>query len=210
VNLAHVLALFLAAQVAREANVPYATEESRKALADQVLTGPQRDLRQRPSELVAALDIKPGMTVADVGTGAGYMLPYLSRAVGPKGRLIAQDIFKDLLDRARRTPGLNNATFIQGNERDTRLPSGCCDLVLMLDVYHHLDYPEPVLATVRRALKPAARLTVVDYYKRGPWVQHIRVDQPVVIKEIEAEGFRLAGTRDFAPDQYILFFESSR
>ncbi len=206
------VALVAAGQVAQQANEPYRTEQGRRQIADGILVSPDRDRTQKPAELVAALGIKPGMTVADVGTGPGYLLPYLSRAVGPQGRVFGQDLFPDFLERARKsTAGLGNIEFVRGAEREARLPAGAFDLVLMLDVYHHLDYPGPMLASLRRALKPDGRLAVVDYHKRGGWSYHVRGDQAEFIREIEAAGFRLADKRDFLPGvQYILTFTAEK
>src|SRR5262249_52156118 len=86
---------------------------------------------------------------AAAGTGVGYMLPFLSRRVGPKGKVIAEDIFDDFLaaakDRVARQK-LENVTFVKGTETDPNLPEGALDVVLTLDVYHHFDYPDKMLA----------------------------------------------------------------
>src|SRR6478672_1641048 len=89
-----------AAQVAGPANAGYKTREGRASVAAG-LDNPSRDARQKPREVVAALDVKPGSTVVDLGTGVGYMLPYLSQAVGPDGVVIAEDIQQDFLDKAQ-------------------------------------------------------------------------------------------------------------
>jgi ubiquinone/menaquinone biosynthesis C-methylase UbiE len=156
------------------------------------------------------------MTVADIGTGTGYMLPFLSRAVGPDGRVLAQDIFPDFLLRARQkaeAERLDNVSLILGSESDVRLPSRRVDLVFALDVYHHLNYPKPVLRSIRRSLARHGRLIVVDYYRRpgampsGGSMEHIRADQAEVIEEIESAGFRLTAKKDHIADsQYILHF----
>src|SRR5262245_34772857 len=95
-----VLCTGLWGQVAQEANSGYRTAEQRAGLA-RGLADPSRDKTQRPRELVEAMGVKPGMTVADVGTGPGYMLPFLSEAVGPGGKVLAEDIFDDFLAKAR-------------------------------------------------------------------------------------------------------------
>src|SRR5262245_57896117 len=87
-------------QVADKANSGYKTKEGRDRVAG-TLSDPHRDDRQKPAELVAAMELKPGMSVADVGTGVGYMLPFLSRAVGPAGKVYGEDIQTDFLDRAK-------------------------------------------------------------------------------------------------------------
>src|SRR5262249_55125265 len=85
------LAAFAYAQVAKKANENYQTEQGRASVAKN-LTAADRDQRQRPDELVKAIGVKPGMTVADIGTGTGYMLPHLSAAVGNNGEVLAEDI----------------------------------------------------------------------------------------------------------------------
>src|SRR3954447_7672589 len=94
------LAGALSAQVAGTANSGYQTEQQRKNVAAG-LADPARDEKQKPGELVRAMGLQPGMTVADVGTGIGYMLPFLSRRVGATGRVFAEDIFDDFLESAK-------------------------------------------------------------------------------------------------------------
>jgi len=205
------------AQVADKANSGYKTPEGREQVA-RTLIAPDRDARQKPEELVQAMSIKPGMVVADVGTGAGYMLPFLSRAVGANGRVLAEDIQDDFLAKARskaESEKLGNVTYIKGSETDPMLPKGGVDVALALDSYHHYDYPEKMLAGLRRGLKPGGRLVIVEYYKsatampNGRALEHIRLDAPDVIKEIEANGFRLVSQREHIKDsQYMLTFRT--
>jgi ubiquinone/menaquinone biosynthesis C-methylase UbiE len=206
-----------AAQVAGAANSGYKTPEDRERVA-RSLIAPGRDARQKPAELVQAMGLEPGMAVADIGTGAGYMLPFLSRAVGPKGRVLAEDIQDDFLEKARaraKTDRLDNVHFVKGNEADPMLPEGSVDVALALDSYHHYDYPEKMLAGIRRGLKPGGRLVIVEYYKRekampnGRALEHIRLDAPDVIKEIEANGFRLESQSEHIKDsQYMAIFRA--
>jgi predicted methyltransferase len=207
------------AQVATDANQRYQTAEGRKALAAG-LGGPARDATERPQELVDEMALKPGMTVADVGTGVGYMLPYLSRAVGPSGRVMAEDIFDDFLDAAKQRAGeqkLVNVAFIKGTETDPRLPAGSVDVILALDSYHHYNYPEKMLAAFAQALRDGGRLVVVEYYKRpnampgGDAVKHIRLDEPDLVREIESHGFRKVSEREHIKgSQYMAVFEKKR
>src|SRR5260370_40708003 len=118
------LAGTLAAQVAGQANSGYQTEQQRKGVANG-LADPARDEKQKPGELIRAIGLQPGMTVADVGTGIGYMLPFLSRRVGPGGRVIAEDIFDDFLTSDQhRVPNQKpvNVPFLNGPETDPKLP----------------------------------------------------------------------------------------
>ena len=210
--------LALSAQVAQQANSGYQTEEGRKAAA-QALAAPSREATQKPAQVVQTMGIKPGMTVADVGTGIGFMLPYLSRRVGPTGRVLAEDIFDDFLAEAEQTAEdqkLGNVSFIKGTETDPNLPEGQVDMALVLDAYHHFDYPEKMLAALSKALRPDGKLVVVEYYKResampnGRALTHIRLDMPDLIKELEANHFHLLMEKELVKNvQYILLLEKS-
>ncbi len=207
------IALSLHAQVASQANSGYKTEEQRQNVA-KGLADPARDEKQKPAELIRAMGLQPGMTVADIGTGVGYMLPFLSRRVGADGKVFAEDIFDDFLAAAKQHAkdlNLTNVTFVKGTETDPKLPEGALDMVLALDVYHHFDYPDKMLAAIHKSLKPDGKLVIVEYYKRqeampgGRAIQHIRLDMPDVIKEIEANHFHLLSEREHIPNsQYIL------
>jgi ubiquinone/menaquinone biosynthesis C-methylase UbiE len=195
------------AQVADTANSGYKTKEGRDKVAA-TLDDPHRDGKQKPQELVAAMNIEPGMTVADIGTGTGYMLPFLSRAVGPGGKVFGEDIQADFLERAKAKKDAN-VELILGAETDPKLPPNSVDVALVLDVYHHFDYPDKMLAAIRRALKPGAHLVVVDFYKSAsPSPGHIRAERDDVASEIEHNGFHLLSKRDHLPKtQYMLTFE---
>jgi ubiquinone/menaquinone biosynthesis C-methylase UbiE len=208
-----VCACGLSAQVAKQANSTYQTEEGRKQVAAG-LADPARDEKQKPRELVEAMHLERGMSVADVGTAIGYMLPYLSRAVGRSGRVFAEDIFDDFLAAAKQRvedQKVQNVTFIKGTETDPNLPDGLLDQVLVLDVYHHFDYPEKMLAALHKSLKPNGKLVIVEYYKsqeampNGRALTHIRLNKPDVIKEIEGNHFHLISEREHVPgSQYML------
>ena len=208
----------LQAQVAGQANTSYQTEQGRKSIAAS-LANPERDAMQRPGVLIREMGLQPGMTVADVGTGVGYMLPFLSKRVGPDGKVIAEDIFDDFLGAAKQkvsAANLANVTFVKGTETDPTLPEGQVDMVLALDVYHHFNYPEKMLAAIHKSLRDGGKLVVVEYYKRpaampeGRAVTHIRLDMPDAIKEIEANHFHLIEEKELNRDvQYMLILEKN-
>jgi ubiquinone/menaquinone biosynthesis C-methylase UbiE len=207
------------AQVATEANEAYKTHEGREGIA-KGLGDPAREERQKPRDIVDALDLKPGGTVADVGTGVGFMLPYLSHAVGDTGHVIGEDIQNDFLDQAKmkvQLSRMSNVQFVLGTDRDPKLPADTLEGVLVLDVYHHFDYPQAMLEHIRDSLLSDGKLVIVEYFKRpgampggdpDRAVQHIRLDQDDLIKEVQASGFRLVSKRDLVPkSQYIAVFE---
>ncbi len=204
-------------QVAREANRDYQTPEGRAKMVG-ILESPSRLANLRPAELVSRLGIRRGSTVVDLGTGTGNLLEDLSAAVGPNGRVIAEDIQQDFLDRAQgriRKSGLKNVTFVLGTETDPKLPAGAADLVIVLDAYHHFNYPERMLAAIRRSLHPGGRLAIVEYHKKRGAMEvspdfaltHIRAGAGQVVEEVKGAGYDLLWQREHAPGrQYIAMF----
>jgi predicted methyltransferase len=199
----------LPGQVAQEANREYQSKEGRERMGRN-LAAADRDSKERPSQIVAAMHLAPGMTVADVGTGVGYMLPWLSGAVGANGKVLAEDIFPDFLDKCRADAAakhLSNIDFVLGTEKDPRLPRGSVDAALVLEVYHHFNYPAEMLKHIGEALKPGGRLYIVDFH-RTPGEKHIRLDEDAVIREVESNGYRLLSKQEHTSDrQYIAVFE---
>ena len=208
----------LSAQVAGPANAGYKTPEGRKQVAAS-LADPARDQSMKPGQLMNEMGLKPGMTVADVGTGIGFMLPFLSRRVGPAGHVIGEDIEDDFLAMARQAvenQNLSNVTFVKGSATDPNLPEDGVDMVLVVDAYHHFDYPEKMLAAIHKSLRPDGKLVIVEYYKResampnGRALTHIRLDMPDVIKEVEANHFHLIEEKERSKNvQYMLVLEKS-
>lgn len=207
-------------QIAQDANREYATAEDRAKIVAR-LENPARLARMKPTELVQRLGVISGSTVVDLGTGTGNLLAPLSKAVGPKGRVVAEDIHSDFLQRAQsraKSEGLNNIEFVLGTETDPKLPEGGADLIIVVDAYHHFDYPDKMLAAIRRGLKPDGRLAIVEYHKlRGAMeiaddpefaVRHIRAGAELVEQEVQAAGYRLIWRRDHAPgSQYVAMFQ---
>lgn len=208
--------LSLWGQAAPGSNDRYKTAEGRAGMAA-ALDGEHRDTRQKPKQLIAAMKIGPGMTVVDIGTGVGYMLPFVSEAVGKSGRVIAEDIFPDFLAKAKvKAEALGNVSFVLGTEKDVKLAAGVADLVFILDAYHHFDFPAEMMASIRKGLKPGGQLAIIDYYKRPGAMagadpnfalNHIRLDEAGVVEQIEGFGFRAVRREEFLPkSQYLLVF----
>lgn len=120
-------------------------------------------------ELTRLLELKPGMTVADVGAGFGAWTMRFSKAVGPSGRVYATDIGTAQLSALRETvkrDGLTNVTVVEGAVDSTNLPAQCCDAILIRDAYHHLTQPAAIVKSLAAALKPGGRLAVIDFPPR--------------------------------------------
>lgn len=131
-------------------------------------TWSDEDTRDRAGEadtVMALLGVRPGMHVADVGAGSGYYTVRLSPRVGPEGRVIAQDIMPEYLERLRervRRDSLRNVTLALGEPHDSRLPPASADLVLLVHMYHEVEQPYAFLHNLRPALRPGGRVAVVD------------------------------------------------
>jgi precorrin-6B methylase 2 len=119
--------------------------------------------------LVALLELKPGMSVADVGAGFGAWTMRLARELGPTGRVYASDVgaaqIAALRDVTRREQ-LNNVTVIEGAVSSTNLPTLCCDAILIRDAYHHFTEPNALIKSLAASLKPGGRLAVIDFPPR--------------------------------------------
>ena len=120
-------------------------------------------------QLVELLELKPGMTVGDVGAGFGAWTMRFARELGPTGRVFATDIgaeqlaaLRDITPRER----LNNITVIAGAASSANLPPSCCDAILIRDAYHHLTQPEAIIRSLAASLKPGGRLAVIDFPPR--------------------------------------------
>ncbi|MCH7748960.1 MAG: methyltransferase domain-containing protein [Acidobacteria bacterium] len=176
-----------------------------------LLEGPDRSLWQKPDEIMDALNIADGSTVADVGAGAGWFTVRLARRVGPNGRVYAEDIQQPMLDaidyRVRRE-GLTNVETVHGTPEDPTLPAGL-DAVLVVDVYAEVEDPVSLLTDVAAALKPQGRLGIVDWTKEGggpgpPMEQ--RVEAAKVIGDAAAAGLTLLSHESFLTYQFLLVF----
>jgi len=174
-----------------------------------------REVYAKRNEILAATGVKPGMAVADVGSGSGLFTRLFARAVGPGGRVYAVDISRELLEHVARTAkkeGLDNVITVLDTATDTKLPESSVDLVYICDTYHHFEQPGPVLASIRKALRAGGRMVVVDY-ERIPGVtppsriEHLRLDKQTAIREIEAAGFRLVEEKKLMRENYFVVFQ---
>jgi len=152
------------------------------------------------------------MTVADIGAGSGYLLPYLSRAVGPKGRVIAEEIQKPFLVRLRkRAAELDNVRVVEGTAADPGLPPGGIDRFVLLTVYHEVDQPIAFLRKLRMSGRSGSRLAIIDFdaarhgYPPAPLGHEL--PESSVIAEARAAGWLLNEKQEFLSSQFFLVFQ---
>jgi ubiquinone/menaquinone biosynthesis C-methylase UbiE len=153
------------------------------------------------SQILEAIQLKPGLAVADVGAGTGLYLRPLSRSVGDEGKVYAIDIapkfVKHLRDRANEEK-LGNVDVVLCSDRDVNLKGNSIDRAFLCDVYHHFEYPEGSLKSIHRAMRTGGKLILVDFHRapdvspeRKQWLQgHIRAPLETFKQEIIDAGFQ--------------------
>jgi predicted methyltransferase len=172
----------------------------------------ERESEEQPDRALDLIGIEPGSTVADVGAGSGYMTLRIARRVGPTGKVYANDLQTAMLQAVQdkvTKAGLSNVVPVLGTEQDARLPEGAIDVALLVDVYHEFWYPQPMLQSLRRALKPGGRLVLVEYRREDPSIPIADAHRMSVAdarKEVEAEGFTFDRVIAGLPRQHIIVF----
>ena len=177
------------------------------------LVDPARDAWQKPDQVVASLGLAPGMVACDVGAGPGYFTLRLSRAVGPRGRVYAVDVEPLLLAALRDrlgAEGIANVTPVLSVPSDPLLPPAACDVVLVVDTYHHFPDGPAYLRRLAAALRPGGRIVNVDFEKRptpvGPPVGH-RVSRDAFVADAAAAGLRVVAEPRLLEHQYVVVLE---
>ena len=172
----------------------------------------QRDSEERPERLMSALDISPGATVADLGSGTGYFTWRLAEQVGPTGRVLAIDVQQSMLDLTKAAVGehkLNNVEYILATDKNPGLPEKALDLVFIAYAYHEFGDPEAIMAAVKRSLKPGGRVLVLEFAKESniaPASPLHKMSFEEIRREIEPMGFVIDGLLDFLPVQHGVIF----
>ena len=174
---------------------------------------PRRDAWQKPHEVIGALALKPDAVIADIGSGTGYFSVRFSHMV-PKGRVYGldtePDMVKYLADRAKRE-GLGNVVAIQAEPGDPKLPEKV-DVVVLVDVYHHIGNRERYFDKLRASLKPGARVAVIDFRLASPQgpPRAARIAPEKVKSELKQAGYALDREHGFLPNQYFLVFRAEQ
>ena len=166
---------------------------------------------ERPEIVINAMKLENGDVVADVGAGTGFYTRRLARAVAPDGVVYANDIQPELLallEEKAAEEKLTNIVPILGAEADPKLPVGKLDWILLVDVYHEFQQPEPMLAKLKRALKPDGRVALVEYRETTTHIRREhRMSKEEVLREWLPAGFRLIEIIEDMPMQRVYIFE---
>ena len=177
------------------------------------LDRPERDSEEAPRRLLSTLGLKPGMTVADIGAGSGYLTFPIARAVGKNGKVYAVDIQPEMLTiiqkKAKRTK-INNVATVLSTEDDPKLPERSTDLMLLVDVYHELGQPYEMGRNMVRGLKKGGRLVLVEYRKEDPRVpikELHKMSVAQVKEEMAVFPLRFLKSVETLPRQHVLIFE---
>jgi len=182
-----------------------------------------REESEKPDEVIAAMKLRDGQVVAEIGCGTGFFSRRLAKAVGPHGKVYAEDIQAEMLDLLKKyeakdgdagaagVAGVARTVTVLGTETDPKLPKGTMDWILLVDVYHEFQNPKPMLAKIREALKPDGRVALVEYRAEDHTADHIspphRMSVDQVLKEWTPAGFELVQRIETLPAQHLLVFK---
>lgn len=176
---------------------------------------PERVESEKPEELLEILGIKKGDTIADIGAGPGFFSLRAAQRVGPTGKVFAVDVQPEMIDGLKRMAaksGLENIVPVLGSFDDPKLPENSVDAVLIVISYHEFSRPEDMMRHIYRAMKPDARMLLVEYKAEDP---DSRVTPPHkmaekdILAELSAFGFRRYKVVDIIPAQHVFIFKKS-
>ena len=172
----------------------------------------EREREERTDLLLAALALRPGMVVADIGAGTGYLTRRMAPALVPGGKAFAVDVQPEMvqmLERLVRQTGLAQIEPRLGAQDDVRLPPSSIDLAIMVDVYHELAYPYEVLGSLVTALKPGGVIVFVEYREEDPAVPikavH-KMSEAQIKREASVHALLWQRTVETLPWQHMVIF----
>lgn len=175
------------------------------------LVRPERQDEENQSLLLEQLELKPGQVICDLGCGVGYHTIPIAKRVAPEGKVYAVDIQIEMLQALSQNAnheGVENIESILSEQGDPKLPEHSIDLILLVDVYHEFSDPETMLAKMQQALKPDGMIALVEFRREDPRIPihplH-KMTKSQILKEYEANGFRLIKEFDGLPRQHLMF-----
>jgi ubiquinone/menaquinone biosynthesis C-methylase UbiE len=202
----HLTAIAIAATLATAASAFPAPQRDIARIVSPVWANEDsRDKAGEAANVIRALAIRPGQTVADIGAGSGYYTMRVSKVVGPTGTVIAQDIVPHYLSQLKsrtRRAGLKNVRFVQGTASDPNLPPASVDVALLIHMYHEIGQPYELLYRLRSSLKPDGQVAIVDLDR--PSEQH-GMPKALLVCEVKAVGYALVSIEDLKPGYLAIF-----
>jgi ubiquinone/menaquinone biosynthesis C-methylase UbiE len=179
------------------------------------MEAPDRDVWQKPAEVLRALRLEAGQVVCDIGAGPGYFALRLSREVGVRGAVFAVDVEPRMLEVLRnriQKKGVSNVVPVLGLPSDPLIPGDSCDLILVVDTFHHFPDGVAYLRRLARSLRKGGHLVNIDFHKRelpvGPPPEH-KVSREEFLSLAQSAGLALKAEHQFLPYQYFLVFQAS-
>jgi ubiquinone/menaquinone biosynthesis C-methylase UbiE len=176
------------------------------------LEDPKRDAYQKPQEVLAALDIKPGEIIADIGAGSGYFTFRFARHVSERGTIYAVDVSPDMvlhINRTIRDLKITNVVSILADSDDPLLPVPSVNRFFFSDSWHHIENRAKYLLLMKKLLKPNGEVVMIDFHKRetpvGPPLK-MRIAREDLIKQLTGNGFQVVKEHTFLPFQYFIVF----
>ena len=176
------------------------------------LEDPDRDVYQKPHEVIEALRLRSGEIVADIGAGSGYFALRLARHVGSSGHVYAVDVSPDMIRRLNERiheAGLVNISTILASPDNPLLPRPA-DRFLFVNVWHHIEDRARYLALMKKMLKPGGQIVMIDFHKRdlpvGPPAA-MKIAREDLLKQMQGHGFKIREEHTFLPYQYFVVFE---
>ena len=174
-----------------------------------------RESEEKTTEMMPQLGLKPGMNVADIGSGNGYHTLLMAEKIGKEGTAYAVDVQPEMLELLKKraaAAGVENIKYIHNSYWDAKLPENSIDLALMVDVYHEFSHPEQMLASIRKALRPGGRVALVEFRledEKVPIKLEHKMSKEQIMREFPANGFKLVESYDKLPWQHLMFFEAA-
>ena len=180
------------------------------------LERPSRISEERPDEMLAAMGLKNGDIVADIGAGSGFHTRRMASLVAPTGQVFAVDIQPEMLEILEgrvEDEGLTGIVPVLGEFDDPKLPDNQIDWILLVDVYHEFENPDLMLAKMRQALKDSGKVALVEYRVEDGTGDHIKADHRMSVHQVLSEwtpaGFELIELHEFLPSQHLFIFQKA-
>ncbi len=180
-------------------------------------TGESREVFAERLNILAALKLKPGDRIADIGAGTGLYVKLFAETVGPTGEVYAVDIaapFLEFISKNAESDNLTNVKTVLGKDKTSNLPDASVDVVFHSDTYHHFEFPRTMVRDLARSLVQDGEMFVLDFERiegvtRSAMLNHVRAGKEVVIAEIESSGFDLVEEIDLPglQENYLLRFK---